>query len=305
MKTKAFLGILPLVGLLALNAGAQVVDTVITNGLFEPHSVATDTNNNYYITDSANNRIVKYVQDTAVMTSLAGLKGSSGTNNGTGIQARFFDPKGIVYVPARDGLVMADSGNHLIRFVTLRGVVSTLAGIAGVPGLDDGPGTTATFRFPSGLAAGTNGDVYIADSKNNSIRKLDMSNVVTTLPGYFYEPAAVAVGDNGQIIVADTRNHSIKIIEINGSTTLLAGSDSRYLSGSDDSPFAVNALFNGPSGLLWLGGNNGLLVSDTLNHTLRRVYYNTNADVNGFSVETFAGLPGQPGLVNEIGRAHV
>ena len=47
MKTKAFLGILPLVGLLAFNAGAQVVDTVITNGLFEPHSVATDTNNNY------------------------------------------------------------------------------------------------------------------------------------------------------------------------------------------------------------------------------------------------------------------
>jgi hypothetical protein len=72
------------------------------------------------------------------------------------------------------------------------------------------------------------------------------------------------------------------------------------LSGSDDSPFAVNALFNGPSGLLWLGGNNGLLVSDTLNHTLRRVYYNTNADVNGFSVETFAGLPGQPGLVNGL-----
>ncbi|MEO8427736.1 MAG: hypothetical protein ABI651_11565, partial [Verrucomicrobiota bacterium] len=298
MKTKAFLGILPLVGLLAFNAGAQVVDTVITNGLFEPHSVAADTNNNYYITDSANNRIVKYVQDTAVMTSLAGLKGSFGTNNGTGIQARFFDPKGIVYVPARDGLVVADSGNHLIRFVTLRGVVTTLAGTAGIVGSDDGPGTTAKFRFPSGLAADSNGNVYIADSKNNSIRKLDMSNVVSTLPGDFYEPAAVAVGDNGQIIVADTRKHSIKIIETNGTATLLAGSDSRYISGSDDSPFAVNALFNGPSGLLWLGGNSGLLVSDTLNHTLRRVYYNTNADVNGFSVETFAGLPGQPGLVN-------
>ena len=209
MKTKAFLGILPLVGLVAFNAGAQVVDTVITNGLFEPHSVAADTNNNYYITDSANNRVVRYVQDTAVLTSLAGLKGSFGTNDGIGIQARFFDPKGIVYVPARDGLVMADSGNHLIRFVTLRGVVTTLAGIAGIPGSDDGPGTTATFRFPSGLAVDSNGDVYIADSKNNSIRKLDLSNVVTTLPGYFYEPAAVAVGDNGQIIVADTRNHSI------------------------------------------------------------------------------------------------
>ena len=82
MKTKTFLGILPLVGLLAFNAGAQVVDTVITNGLFEPHSVATDTNNNYYITDSANNRIVKYVQDTAVMSSLAGLKEVPGLTTG-------------------------------------------------------------------------------------------------------------------------------------------------------------------------------------------------------------------------------
>src|SRR5439155_15174707 len=127
--------------------------------------------------------------DTAVLTSLAGLRGTQGANDGTGIQARFFDPKGIVYVSARDGLVVADSGNHLIRLVTLSGGVITLAGQAGVPGADDGAGSAATSRFPSGLAADTDGNVFIADSKNNSIRKLDLNNVVSTVASGFYEPS--------------------------------------------------------------------------------------------------------------------
>ena len=282
MKCKLSVGILAATGCLPILSRAQTVDTVIASALFEPHSVAVDANNNYYITDSANNRIVRYVPDTAVMSSFAGLKGSQGTNDGAGIQARFFDPKGIVYVPARNGFVVADSGNHLIRLVALNGAVLTIAGLAGTPGATDGPGNIATFRFPSGLAADTNGNVFIADSKNNIIPKLDLDNAVTTVAGGFYEPSAVAVGDNGQLFVADTRNHSIQVIETNGVVTLMAGSNSRYVSGIDDSPFASSALFNGPSGLLWLGAKNGLLISDTGNHTLRRLYYNTNSDVNGF-----------------------
>ncbi|MBI3415410.1 MAG: hypothetical protein HY043_08830 [Verrucomicrobia bacterium] len=298
MKIKALLGI---TGVLALAAGtgrAQVVDTVITNGLFEPHSIAVDTNNNYYITDGANNRVVKYTQDTGVLTSLAGLKGKAGTNDGPGIQTRFFDPKGIIYVPALDVLVVADSGNHTLRQVTLLGQVTTIAGVPGVPGNNDGPANLATFRFPDGLAADADGNIFIADSKNNAIRKLDTNNIVTTYATAFYEPSGVAVGDFGEIIVADTRNHSIKLIEPDGSITLLAGSDSRFVSGTDDSPFATSALFNGPTGLIWLGLRNGLIVSDSGNHTLRRVYFNDSPDVSGFSVETFAGTPGVPGLVD-------
>lgn len=277
---------------------AQVVDTVITNGLFEPHSITTDTNNNYYITDGANNRVMKYTQDTGVLTPLAGLKGKAGTNDGAGIQSRFFDPKGIIYVPARDALVIADSGNHTLRQVTLTGLVTTIAGVPGVPGSNDGPADLATFRFPDGLAVDADGNIFIADAKNNSIRKLDTNNIVTTYATGFYEPAGVAVGDFGQIIVADTRNHSIKIVDPSGSITLLAGSDSRFVSGTDDSPYATSALFNGPTGLIWLGLRNGLIVSDSGNHALRRIYFNDSPDVSGFSVETFAGTPGAPGLVD-------
>src|SRR5262249_24076815 len=155
--------------------------------------------------------------------------------------------------PSRNGLVVADSGNHSIRLVTKTGAVTTLAGVPGTPGTNDGPAASATFRFPAGLAIDDNGNIYIADAKNNAIRKLHTNNVVTTVGRGFYEPAAVAVGDDGDLIVADTRNHSIKLLKPDGSVVLLAGSDSRFVSGTDDALFAVEALFNNPSGLLWLG----------------------------------------------------
>lgn len=292
MKIQSFLGILA-ASFAVVTARGQTVDTVVTN-LFEPHAIAVDDDGNFYLADSANNRIVKYIPDAGRTITLAGETGVSGTNDGPGIFARFFDPEGIV--AARGGLVVADSGNHTIRFVTLSGTVSTLAGLPGVPGMADGAGTAARFRFPVGVAADTNGNIFIADSKNNAIRRLDPANVVSTVATGFYEPSAVTVGDHGELYVADTRNHSIKVIETNGVVSLLAGSGSRFLSGFRDSLFATNALFDNPRGAAWFGQEVGLLVSDTGNQVIRRVFF--NKAVGGFSVETFAGVPTEAGLVN-------
>lgn len=300
MKNKALLALLAS-GALTASVTAQTVDSVLTSGVQEPHSVAVDTNNVFYITDSANNRVVRYASDSGLLTSLAGLAGQpEGTNNGTGVFARFFDPKGIVYVPSRGGLVVADYGNHTLRLVTFSGVVTTLAGSPGKPGKDDGPAAAATFNYPIGLAVDGAGNIFIADSKNSAIRKLDVNGNVSTLANItgLYEPAAVVVGDNGDIWVADTRNHTIKGFNSSGVLypNRIVGSNSRYVSGNTDAINGTNALFNNPRGLLWLGGNTGLLVSDSGNHTLRQIYYNTN--FNDFSVTTFAGIPGQPGLVD-------
>lgn len=292
MKIQPFLGILAACFAVATGR-SQTVDTVVTN-LFEPHAVTVDDEGNYYIADSANNRIIKYFPEADRTVVLAGETRVAGTNDGPGIFARFFDPEGIV--SARGGLVVADSGNHTIRFLTLQGATTTLAGLPEVPGFADGRGAAARFRFPVGLAADTNGNIYIADSKNNAVRKLDTANVVTTLALGFNEPSAVAVGDHGEIFVADTRNHSIRVIETNGAVTLLAGSGSRFLSGFRDSLFATNALFNNPRGVAWFGPEVGLLVSDTGNQVIRRVFF--NQVVGGYSVETFAGVPGEAGLVN-------
>src|ERR1043165_251180 len=106
--------------LFAFRAGAQLtVDVVITNGLFEPYGVAADPDNIIYITDSANHRIVRHDPNTGVSTTVAGIPGESGNNDGPFYLAHFNSPEGITLatVGGANGLVVADTGNHLIRFV--------------------------------------------------------------------------------------------------------------------------------------------------------------------------------------------
>jgi hypothetical protein len=300
MKHTSLLALL-VFSFLPLRSAAQTVDSVITNRLFEPFNVAVD-GNNYFITDSANNRIVRYASDSGQFATLAGFAGQSGTNDARGLFARFSNPRGIISVPQRSGLVVADYNNHTIRLIRLTGEVTTLAGAPGVPGFNSTPtpALDARFQFPSGLAADTNGNIYIADSKNNAIRKLDVNNIVTTLaaslPDEFYEPSGLVIGENGDLLVADTRNHAIKLIRADGTVSVLAGSNNRVESGAQDSLFALESLFNNPSSILWLGGIHGYVVSDSGNHTLRRLFF--NPEVEGYSVEIFAGIPTQFGFEN-------
>jgi sugar lactone lactonase YvrE len=279
---------------------SPAVSTLITNELSEPYGVTVDNKNNYYVTDSVNNRIVKYNPNAGSVTNLAGVLGETGSNNGPGVFAHFNSPQGIVY--ARGGLVVADSGNHLIRFVGLDGTVSALAG--STAGFGDGPGATAQFNSPAGLAADSAGNVYVADQLNGRIRKIDLSNNVTTIASGLSRPSGVTVDSvNNLIYIADTGTHSIRVIQPGGTMSLFAGSGSSFISGSKDSLIATNALFNAPRGLLWVGGSVGMLVSDTGNHSVRRIYYNTNYNV--FSVETYigSGLDAPVGLaVDQIGN---
>jgi hypothetical protein len=275
------------------NVFAQAsVDSVVTSGLFEPYAVAADADGSTYVTDGSNHRVIKIPNGLTSFTVLAGQTGVPGTNNGIANAAKFSFPQGIVL--ARGGLVVADSANHLIRFVSLSGVVTNLAGAAGAYGTNDGMGAAARFRYPMGLAADAEGNIYIADSQNNSIRKLDTNNNVTTVKSGFFQPAAVEVGANGDLWVTDTRRHCIKIIDTNGVVTLAAGVPT--VSGTTDSIVATNAQFSSPRGLLWLGSAIGVLVSDSGNHTIRRIYYNTNFAT--YSVETYAGMPGVAGASN-------
>ncbi|MFO1500688.1 MAG: chitobiase/beta-hexosaminidase C-terminal domain-containing protein [Verrucomicrobiota bacterium] len=281
--------------LFALGAVAQPsLQTLVTNGLAEPYGVTIDLKGNIYITDSVNNRVARYNPSAGSLTNLAGVIGETGSDDGPGAFAHFSSPQGIVY--ARGGLVVADSGNHRLRFVTLNGAVSTLAG--STPGFADAVGTAAQFNAPAGLAADSAGNVYVADLLNNRVRKLDTANRVTTLASGFLRPSGVTVDKALNIIyVADTGAHAIRMIMPDGSVSLFAGSGSPSISGSKDSLLATSALFNAPRGVLWAGGNIGLLVSDTGNHQVRRVYYNTN--FNTFSAETFM----KGSLVSPVGLA--
>src|SRR5438876_2967461 len=121
MKTKSLLTALALMNFLLPGALAQVtVTTVTTNGLSEPYNVAVDADDNVYVSDSANNRIVRIDASTQELTTLAGIpEDPAGSNDGPPYLAHFNNPEGllVVTVGGVNGLLVADNGNHLIRFV--------------------------------------------------------------------------------------------------------------------------------------------------------------------------------------------
>ena len=279
MKTRLTTAILAAMAM-AVSALGQTVDTAVSGGMSEPYGIAVDsstTNNFYYITDSIGRRVVRYSPATGEQKDLT--------------FDVFASPQGIVL--ARGGLAVAEYGSHRITFVNLDGTIAGSVG-TGVRGFLNGPGNAAQFDFPSGLATDAAGNILVADSKNNLIRRIAPDDTVTTVgPATDYlGPEAVAVDDTGRIFVADSRNHIIRMISADGSTvTTIAGV--KGVPGNDDG-FASSSRFNIPKGLLWIGGETGLLVADTQNHTVRRVYQRGAT----WLVATFAGTTGVTGSQN-------
>ncbi len=160
-------------------ANSGNTDGTGTGALFSgPTNISTD-GTNLYVCDSGNHRIRRIVISSAVVTTLAGS--TSGNVNGTGTAARFDGPSGLTY--SDSGLYVGDQAGTLMRKVTLGGVVTTVAGTAGVSTAADGVGTAGTF---GGIASLTSvGDyLFIADSGDNSIRVFDTTSTdLVTLAG--------------------------------------------------------------------------------------------------------------------------
>ena len=148
------------------------------------------------------------------ITTLAG-SGSAGFGDGTGFGASFKDPSALA-VDTVGNVYVADTQNNRIRKITPAGVVSTLAG-SGVAGFSDGKGKSARFKSPTGIALDSSGNVYVADSGNNRLRKITPAGVVTTLwssTDSKFKPYGVALDSSGNIYVADKQNNKIHKITI-------------------------------------------------------------------------------------------
>jgi serine/threonine protein kinase/sugar lactone lactonase YvrE len=175
-----------------------------------PWGVAVDRNGTVYVADTSSSTIRKITPAGAVST-LAGLAGNPGSSDGLGGQARFCNPHGV----AADGagnLYVADTGNNTIRKITAAGLVSTLAGRAGSPGLADGAPGVSQLRHPQNLAVDNSGRLYVADTDNLAIRVLTSAGAMTTLAvaGDLGHPDAIAVDAPGNLYVADTLNNVIR-----------------------------------------------------------------------------------------------
>jgi len=276
--------------------GAGNADDVGQDARFlAPVSLVGDGAGSLYVADTFNSVVRKVAPSTGVVTTIAGSPGTFDSSDGTGSAARFGHPFGI----ARDGdqLFVADTFNHIIRRIDLRsGAVTTVAGTAGQQGAADGPGASALFNFPTGIAA-AGGSVFVADTSNHTIRRIDLATLsVTTLAGSpgvvgstdgicdlarFNTPGAIAADGSGSLFVADTNNQTIRKIDIaSESVTTVAGAPGE--TGSSDGPAAA-ARFKFPSGVASDGAGN-LYVADTFNHLIRRIALRSGA------VTTVAGV---------------
>src|SRR5256886_243047 len=204
-----------------------------------PYGVAATSTGIIYVADSGNHEIRKITPARGV-TTFAGSAttdgGGIGSADGTGRIARFNYPNGVAVTGTT--VYVADTYNHTIRKITSNGVVTTLAGAAGVFGSADGTGSGAQFHLPFGVAADKAGNLYVADYSNSTIRKITSAGVVTTLAGtagvigsadgtgsaaQFFYPFAVAVDGAGNVYVPDTNNYTVRKITPAGVVTTLAG----------------------------------------------------------------------------------
>lgn len=230
--------------------------------------------------------------------------GGPGSVDGTGNAARFSLPRDAV-VDNSGNVYVTDFGNHTIRKITPAGVVTTIVGKAGESGSADGEGVNARFNGPEGIAIDNLGNLYVADSRNHVIRKINTAFQVSTLAGSpgvaasadgtgsdakFYYPSGVAVHPTtNNLYVVDRNNCTIRMVTAAGVVSTITGAVSSCV--TTDGALA-NARFYYPRGIA-VGSNGDIYVSDQ--EVIRKISAGT--------VSTIAGLDGQRSMQNGIGSA--
>jgi len=274
-----------------------------------PRSVAVDGATNVYVVDTSNSTIRKLtpVGTNWVVTTLAGLGGIIGTNNGTGSAARFNNPQAAALDSATNLYV---SDNRTIRKITPAGVVTTLAGAPFQIGYSNATGSAARFFGPLGLAVDSAGNIYAADDGNNVIRKITPGGAVTTYAGVypqhggddgptntalFQTPDGVAVDKAGNVFVADYDNQTIRKISPGGMVSTLAGTFA--ITGSANGVGSA-ARFNYPIALA-VDAAGFLYVADSENH---RITKGTPPPDLVQAVSTDTLIPGGTGSFNILPR---
>ena len=278
---------------LAGSAARGSADGTGSNARFlNPQGVAVDGLGNIYVADN-NNHTIRKITSAGVVTTIAGQATVAGSADGTGSAARFFHPRGVA-VDGAGNLYVADADNHTIRKITPAGMVTTLAGLAGASGSADGTGSGARLMTPEDVAVDNSGNLYVADSGNNTIRKITSVGVVTTLagPASFYYTGNVAVDGTGNVYFTDANKGMVFKITPAGAHSTLAGQPSHY--GSADGT-GSEARFSNPRGVA-VDDSGNVYVVDAGNYNIRQI---TSTGV----VTTLAGSAGSGGETDGTGSA--
>ena len=252
--------------------------------LASPTDVAVDAAGNLYIADSRNHRI-RRVDTRGIITTVAGtVVGAYSGDGGLAVQAHLRSPTGVT-VDAAGNLYIADSRNHRIRRVDRSGTITTVAGTGEEGGSGDGgPAVQAHLRSPTGVTVDAAGNLYISDTGNHRIRRVDTRGSLTTVAGtgargysgdgrpatsaYLSVPTAVTVDTSGNLYIADSDNECIRRVDTRGRITTVAGTGARGYSGDGGS--AIGASLDSPKGVA-VDGTGNLYIADSNNDRIRRV----------------------------------
>lgn len=279
----------------------------ILNG---PRGVSVDSAGNVLIVATGDGKVIKVDATNGLTTTVAGnpLFGGDGQLATT---ALFSQPRGVA-VDAAGNVYIADTGNNRVRKVTAATkIVDTIAGAAasGFAG-DGGPATAGRLNGPRCLAVDGLGTLYVADTGNHAIRKIDVTGAISTVAGAFVNalgvltrgddvgnsalharlngPACVAVDSTGTLYIADTGNNVVRSVNTDGTSAIVAGTLGVSGSIGDGGP-AIEARLNGPEGVAVSSNLRYLYISEVGNDVVRRV------DLTTGIIDTIAGTFGNTG----------
>jgi sugar lactone lactonase YvrE len=277
-------------------------------GLSEPFGVAVDAAGNLFIADTANNR-VREVDTSGIIITVAGdgVGGFSG-DGGRATSASLNTPTGVA-LDAAGNLYVADTFNNRVRKVDSAGVITTVAGNGEARFSGDGvAATSSSLRAPFSVAVDAAGNLYIADTSNHRIRKVDSSGIITTVAGDGRErfsgdggkatsaslnfPIGVTVDRVGNLFITDQSSQRIRKVSAAGVITTVAGNGRESFSG--DGGRATLASLNLPTGMAVDTAGN-LYIADTSNHRIRKVSTaGIITTVAGNGIGGFSGDGGAP-----------
>lgn len=268
-----------------------------------PLGIAVDKRGNVYFSDTANHRVRRVSARTGQIDTVAGT-GEKGFSNdgGHGNMAALNSPTGLAF-DSLGNLFIADTGNHRIRMYTPNGYLYTVAGNGrkGYNGEGLRP-VSAQLNMPTGVAVSPRGELYISDTGNHRVRKIDrQSGFLVSVAGTgikgndgdlalaenakLNKPSALIFDKRGNLFIADTGNHQVRWVEPRRTLIFtIAGTGKRGFSGEGDRR-SIDSMLNNPTGLA-IDKKGRLYISDTDNHRIRRLVVDENFDSK---IETVAG----------------
>jgi sugar lactone lactonase YvrE len=274
-----------------------------------PHGLTVTPNGALLIADTGNSRI-RRVDAKGTITTIAGTdEPDARGENGPAIKARLDGPKDVAVGP-RGEIYVAEADGNRIRRIDREGRITTVAG-TGTEGAggDGGPAPRAELASPLALAVHGK-DIYVADSGNDRVRRIDSHGTITTVAGGGQDDSAadgdpatsvalqggdkIAIGRDGMLYIAEHNGDQVRRVTPDGRITTVAGTGVPGFSG-DEGPGA-QAQLAGP-GVVIVGPDNRVYIGDTLNRRVRQI------DANGV-INTVAGAgPAYPGDGRKAGEA--